>query len=452
MSKSYRISRRTVLRGVGATVALPVLDAMLPVPAFGASTPTVKRPVRMAFLCVPNGVHMPEWTPDKSGDEMELKAIMEPLAKFKNQTTVLTGLTLDGARPHGDGPGDHARSCAAFLTGAHPKKTDGADIRNGISVDQLAAEKLGKKTRLASLELGIDHSAQSGNCDSGYSCAYSSNLAWRTETSPVGHEVNPAAVFDRLFGGGEPREQTANREQRRQQKKSLLDFVLEDANDLRRKLGSGDQRKLDEYLHAVRDVERRIVGGPKLSREELDALDLDRPEGMPREYAEHVRLMLDLMAVAFQTDTTRVTSLMFANEGSNRSYKEIEVPEGHHDLSHHGKDKAKQEKITRINRFHISLVAHFLERLSKIPEDNGSLLDNCMIVYGSGIGDGDRHNHDDLPIALFGRGGGAVKPGRHLVYPKNTPLTNLYVSMLDIFGVKVDKFSDSQGRADEIRG
>jgi hypothetical protein len=418
----------------------------------GAAAKGGKPPVRMALLCVPNGKNMDDWTPKTEGTDFEMRPILEPVAKFKSQMLLLSGLTLNGARALGDGPGDHARSCAAFLTGAHPKKTHGADIKNGISVDQAAAEAIGKLTRLPSLELGLERGAQSGNCDSGYSCAYSSNLSWRTPTSPVAKEINPAAVFDRVFGNQDLDEQTKSRSKRQRYKKSVLDFVLEDANDLRRKLGATDQQKLDEYLYAVRDIERRIDGADKLSGPEEDVPDYPRPAGVPRQFDEHIRLMFDLMALAFQTDSTRVISFMYVNEGSNRSYKEIGVPEGHHDLSHHGKNKDKLEKISKINRFHVSHLAYLLEKLSEVQEGEGSLLDNCMVMYGSGIGDGNRHNHDDLPIALFGKGGGTVQPGRHVRYAKETPLTNLYLSMLDRMNVPVTSFGDSTGRLDRLDG
>lgn len=447
MSKSTRISRRTVLRGLGTAVALPWLEASLPRTAFGAETP--KSPVRMAFLCVPNGKHMPDWTPDKTGTDFELKSTLQPVAKFKSQMLQLSGLALDGGRAHGDGPGDHARSCASFLTGAHPKKTNGADIYNGISVDQLAAEKIGQHTRFPSLELGIERGAQSGSCDSGYSCAYSANVAWRTPTSPVGKEIDPAAVFDRLFGEGNSGEQGLAKAKRDRYRKSVLDFVLEDAKQLQLQLGASDQRKLDEYLYAIRDIERRIGGVDKLSGLE-QGINYSRPAGVPKKFEDHTKLLFDLMTLAFQTDSTRVISFMYANEGSNRNYPEVNVNDGHHNLSHHGNKPEKQQLISQINRYHITLLSHLLERLASIKEGDRTLLDNSMIFYGSGIGDGNRHNHDDLPVAVFGRGGGALKTGRHLQYPKDTPLTNLYRTMLDISGARVDSFSDSTGLLDDV--
>ncbi len=447
MSKSTRISRRTVLRGLGTVIALPWLEAKLPQIARGAETP--KSPVRMAFLSVPNGKHMPDWTPDKAGTDFELKSTLQPIAKFKSQMLQLSGLALDGGEAHGDGPGDHARSCASFLTGAHPKKTDGADIYNGISVDQLAAEKIGQQTRFPSLELGIERGAQSGNCDSGYSCAYSANVAWRTPTSPVAKEIDPTAVFDRLFGQGDSGEQGLAKAKRERYRKSVLDFVMEDAKQLQSRLGASDQRKLDEYLYAVRDIERRIGGVDKLIGAE-QGINFSRPAGVPAKFEDHTKLLFDLMTLAFQTDSTRVISFMYANEGSNRNYPEANVNEGHHNLSHHGNKAEKQALISQINRYHIALLSHLLERLAAIKEGDRTLLENSMIFYGSGIGDGNRHNHDDLPVVVFGRGGGALKTGRHNIYPKDTPLTNLYRTMLDISGARVDSFSDSTGLLEDV--
>jgi hypothetical protein len=445
---SLRISRRTVLRGLGTAVALPWLEAMRPLSAGAADAD--KLPVRAVFLEVPNGVNMSDWTPDAEGDGFALKPTLEPLAPFRSRMLVLSGLTLDGARAHGDGGGDHARSCAAFLTGAHPKKTYGADIRNGVSVDQFAAAKIGGATRFPSLELGIDRGAQSGNCDSGYSCAYSANLSWRTETAPVAKEVDPAAVFDRLFGSGSNSEQAQARMQRNRGRKSILDFAAEDARQLTGQLGAADRRKLDEYLYAVRDVERRLQGEGGSSTDRKTAVDYPRPQGTPREFEAHVKLLFDLIALAFQTDATRIVTFMYCNEGSNRNYPQIGVNEGHHDLSHHGNDVEKQAKISKIDRFHITLFSHLVEQLNRIQERDQPLLSNCMVMYGAGIGDGNRHNHDDLPIILIGNGGGAIRGGRHLRYPQNTPLTNLYLNMLQVLGAATDKFGDSSGPLDRL--
>lgn len=441
MGRNQRISRRTLLRGTGAAIALPWLESVMPGLSQAAQSGP---PRRMAFFSVPNGIHMPDWTPKGEGPLDALPAILAPLEPLKTSITVLTGLTLDGGRPHRDGPGDHARSAASFLTGAHPRKTDGKDIRNGVSVDQAAAEKVGHRTRFASLELGCERGAQAGNCDSGYSCAYSSNISWRTPTTPVSKEVNPRAVFDRLFGRAEltaeDRERRAHEERRR---KSVLDFVAEDAADLRRKLDAGDGRKLDEYLHAVREIERRLQ---KAEAAAASVPKAARPGGTPKEFAEHARLMMDMIVLAFQTDATRIVTFMYANEGSNRSYPEIGVRAGHHELSHHGRNPEKQSQIRQINRHHLGLFGEFLRKLNAVKEGDSTLLASAMIMYGSGLSDGDRHNHDDLPILLAGRGGETIRPGRHVRYPKETPLTNLYLAMLDRMGARLEKFSDSTGR------
>ncbi len=440
------LSRRTVLQGVGATVALPLLEAMMPETVFGAPAATAATaPKRMAFLYVPNGKHMPDWTPKTVGASFELPATLKPLAPYKSDMLVLTGLTCDKARPHGDGPGDHARAMAAFLTGAQPRKTSGADIRVGLSVDQLAAQRVGKATRFASLEVGCEGGRTAGNCDSGYSCAYSSTVSWRTESTPVAKEVNPRLVFDRLFaGGGAPG--TGRRDLLR---RSVLDFVAEDARGLKARLGAADQRKLEEYLSGVREIEQRLA---RMDKVEVKGAPKGavRPSGMPRGYEEHLRLMADMLVLAFQADLTRIATFVFANEGSNRPYRDIGVSEGHHDLSHHGRNAQKQAKIQKINLFHVSQLAYLLGKLKGVREGSGTLLDSCMIAYGSGNSDGNRHNHDDLPLLVLGKGGGTIKPGRHVKYPKDTPLNNLWLSMLDRMGVRVERFGDSKGRLAQL--
>ena len=442
------INRRTALRGLGTCIGLPLLDAMSPTRCLTAAAAPTDRPLRLAFLYVPNGMHMPDWQPKKVGRSFELPRTLQEIESHRGDINVLSGLTLDGARSHGDGGGDHARSVASFLTGAHPKKTDGANIRNGISVDQVAAEKMASVTRFASLELGLENSAQAGRCDSGYSCAYSSNMSWRNETSPMAKEIDPAKVFDRLFGGQTSKETVQAKTTRDKYRKSVLDFAWEDAKRLRSTLGHSDQRKLDEYLYAVRDVERRMVGADKLRMTEEGVPDYPRPAGVPSEMKKHAELMLDMMTLAMQSDSSRVISFMFTNAGSNRGYPDLEVREGHHELSHHGRSKEKQEKIATINRFHTALFSYFLDRVKSASEGGVSLLDNCAIVYGSGISDGDRHNHDDLPILLAGKAGGRIETGRHLRYNRNTPLCNLYVWMLQQMGVQADKFGDSNGTLD----
>jgi hypothetical protein len=387
---------------------------------------------------------MADWTPAAEG-ALQLSKTLLPLKDVKDDVLVLSGLALDKARAHGDGPGDHARAMCTFLTGRQARKTSGADIRAGISVDQLAAQKLGQATRFPSLEIGCEGGRNAGNCDSGYSCAYSSNLAWRTESTPVAKETNPRLVFERLFAapGGNRRDRY---------KVSLLDFVAEDAARMKTRLGATDVRKLDEYLSGVREIEQRLLRVEKEADRPAGKVPVVSPTGIPKNYEEHIRLMCDMLVLAFQSDRTRFATFVFANDGSNRSYRDIGVPEGHHDVSHHGRLKAKQEKIQRINEFHVSQLAYLLKKLKSVREGERSLLDSCMVVYGSGISDGNRHNHDDLPILLAGKGGGTIKTGRHVRYRRDTPLMNLYLSLLDRAGVSVPSFGDSTGRLTGLEG
>ena len=439
------ISRRTVLRGLGTTLALPVLEAMVPRTALGASVAeSGGHPLRMAFLYVPNGKHMQDWTPAEEGENYALTKTLEPLAGLKSEFNVVTGLSHRKAFANGDGGGDHARALATFLTGCQAKKTHGADIRAGISIDQLIAQQVGTETKFASLELGIDPSAQAGNCDSGYSCAYSSNIAWKTENQPLSKEVNPRLAFDRLFSNGEPGETAEARTKRLRYNKSILDLVQSDAKKLTARLGAVDRRKMDEYLTAVRELETRIARADK-SESQADGL-IARPTGIPESNADHIDLMAEILATAFQTDTTRIATFVLANEGSNKSYAFLDVPEGHHDLSHHGKDEGKWAKIKKINHFHVQRLAKFLEKLKSMKEGEGTVLDHSMIVYGSGICDGDRHNHDDLPLLVAGKAGGAWKTGRHIKLASETPMANLYLTMADLMGAKAEHLGDSTGR------
>jgi hypothetical protein len=442
-----RLSRRTVLKGLGTAIGLPMLEAMLPALSI-AGQAKKNAPRRMAFFYVPNGKHMADWTPKQEGKDFTLPYILEPLKAVKDQLLVLSGLELDKARPHGDGPGDHARAMASFLTGRQAKKTHGADIRIGTSVDQIAAQKIGKNTKFASLELGCDRGMNSGNCDSGYSCAYSANISWRSEATPNAKEINPRLVFDRLFASQVKSEVDAAKARRTRYNQSILDFVAEDANQLRRRLGITDQRKVDEYLTSVREIEVRLARTEEVIVD--GSMKLAKPAGIPKSYQDHIRLMADMLVLAFQADLTRIGTCVFANDGSNRNYRFLGVPEGHHDLSHHGGDKRKHAKIRQINRFHIGQLGYFLEKLKSVKEGGGTLLDNSMIVYGSGISDGNRHNHDDLPVLLAGGGGGSLKPGRHVRYPKKTPLANLYVAILDLMSAPVASFGDSTGRLNSL--
>ena len=446
--KTDLIPRRTVLKGLGAVMALPWLEAMGLQTGWAAGNTPVKSaaPNRMAFLYVPNGVNMDGWRVGAEGElPSKLPAILAPLAKVRSDFSVLTGLTADKARANGDGGGDHARAMSAFLTGAQPRKTDGANIRAGVSADQLAASRIGDRTRLASLEIGTEASKLAGGCDSGYSCIYQSNISWRSATQPMPKEVNPKLIFERLFGAGSDSE----RKQRDVQRKSVLDVVREDFRELNGRLGADDQRKLDEYFTAVREMEMRIAKSGTDAQKKLPVGALP-PKGIPESYAEHLKLLADLMVLAFQTDTTRVATFVLANEGSNRSYPFIGVRDGHHSISHHGHDPVKLSKIQDINVFHSTHLAYFLERLKSVKEGDGTLLDHSMIVYGSGNGDGDRHNHDDLPILLAGRGCGTLKQGRHIVYQKETPLNNLWVSMLNRMDIRDVQLGDSTGELKKL--
>ena len=442
-------SRRTVLRGIGTALAVPWFESLAGRAWAGPWQQPTQPPLRMAFVYAPNGMHMPDWIPSQ-WESGELPAILKPLAPFRADLNVISGLTLDGARAHGDGGGDHARALAAFLTGAHCRKTNGSNIKNGISADQLAANEIGHLTRFPSLELGIEGNAQSGNCDSGYSCAYTSNLSWRNETTPVPKEVSPLAAFDRLVGDDDSAGGQSAAQQRHRNRRSVLDYVRDDAQSLQQKLGQRDQQKLDEYLHAVRDVERRLTMAETLKKPEIDLSSFPRPAGSPETYEQHVKMMFDVIALAFQSDSTRIITFMLANAGSDRNYRELGISGGHHELSHHGNNAAKQAAISKINQFHTTLLSYLLERMKNISEGDGNLLEHTMLLYGSGIGDGNVHNHDNLPILLFGRAGGSIKTGRHLEYHAETPLTNLYVSMLQRMGLSVESFGDSTGPLEQL--
>ena len=443
-----RITRRTALKGLGTAIALPWLESLSFAAAPAGATAASGVPKRLAFLYVPNGVNMEHWTPMDEGKLTKLSGILEPLEPYREYVNVLSGLALDKARANGDGPGDHARAMSAFLTGSQPRKTSGADIKVGMSADQYVAQAIGDNTRFPSLELGIEAGRQAGNCDSGYSCAYSSNLSWRGESTPNAKEIDPKLVFDRLFGGNDPKELASARARRELYNKSVLDFVTEDAKQLNKTLGQGDQRKLDEYLTSVREVEQRIEKARQNASGPPPKPNMSAPSGIPKDLQDHIRLMCDLMVLAFQTDLTRVATFPIANDGSNRPYRMIDISEGHHELSHHGSDPKKLDKIKKINTFHMEQFAYLIGRMKSVKEANGStLLDNVLLVYGSGIGDGNRHNHDDLPILLVGKGGGSIETGRHLVYPKktDTPLMNLYLALFDLMGAPARRFGDSTG-------
>jgi hypothetical protein len=453
-----RISRRTVLRGFGTAIALPCLEAMLPRMSFGAATAaTVPGPKRLAWLYVPNGVDMASWTPAAYGAGYALSPTLQPLAAFKDRFMVISGMVCQKAFANGDGPGDHARAQAAYLTGVQPRKSEGSNIHLGISADQAAATKIGHLTKFPSLELGMEEGAQ-GRCDSGYSCAYQHNLAWRNETTPVGKDCLPQSVFDRLFGNANSAESAEARAKAQERKKSILDFVLSDAKSMQSSVSAADQRKLDEYLTSIREIEVRLsksAEGPEIKPPagavRPPAIDLKgdtKKVGVSTsasDYDVHLPLMLDMMVLAFQADLTRIITLPFADEESNQSYPWADAPVPHHGTSHHMGDPAKIAYLAKINLYHMKYVARLLEKLDKIKEGNGSILDNSLIAYGSGNSDGQRHNHDNLPLLLIGKGGGTVNTGRHL-QADGVPITNLWLSMLDHAGASWDTLGDSSGK------
>jgi hypothetical protein len=433
------LPRRTVLKGIGASVALPFLDAMTP--AFAGSEGG-SAPLRLAFVYVPNGVTMADWTPRGEGTGFELSRIQKPLEAFRDRLLVVSGLDQHNGNALGDGAGDHARAAASFLTGSHPRKTAGADIQNGISVDQVAAELLGGSTPFRSLELGCEDSRTVGDCDSGYSCAYTNSLAWSTPTTPLPPEVDPRMAFERLFGGEDADLDPETRARRARYRKSVLDVVRGRAAELHGTLGAGDRRKLDEYLHGIREIERRIELAEATPREIRP--DMERPRGIPAEFADYVKLVFDLQVAAFQADLSRVATTMIAREGSANTYPEIGVPEPHHPLTHHRENPEWVEKVTRINTYHVELFGHLLSRLAGVEEAGESLLDHSVVVYGSGLSDGNRHVHESLPVLLAGRGGGLLS-GRHRILPQGTPLNDLFLTVLQRAGSPATRFGDSRG-------
>jgi len=437
-SHSSLHSRRAFLRGAGALMGLPLLESV-GFKAFAAQ-PVQVSPTRMAFLYIPNGVNVSKWQVKGEGANYELSETMQPLAGLKGDFSVISHLAHDKARSNGDGAGDHARATATFLTGCQAKKTAGSDIRIGQSVDQIAADNIGHLTRLASLELSTDGDRSSGRCDSGYSCAYQFNLSWKNESMPMAPEMDPRLVFERLFGmAGQGKEG----ERRKRYQKSVLDFVMDDAKSLQRKVSSEDNRKISEYMASVRDIEMRIEKAERMVPNIPPGVKA--PEEMPNNIQDHIRVMFDLLLLAFQTDSTRISTFLMAHDGSNRTFSHIGVPEAHHHLSHHQNNEEKLEKIAKIDRFYMEQFAYFLKRMKETKEGDRSLLDSSMIVYGGGISDGNRHNHDELPVILAGRGNGKLTPGRHVVAGGETPMTNLYLGLLDRMGVNAERIGDSTG-------
>src|SRR5688572_30775900 len=456
--RHFSLSRRQFLRGIGACVALPVFESALR-PVAAAATPGAAgagvaaaasgAPLRMAFVYFPNGAHQGHWWPTGEGTDFTLGKTMQPLAPLKRSIQVLGGLDHKNATAGNDGAGDHARANATFLTGARARKTDSTDIQVGISVDQIAAQRVGHLTRFSSLELSCDSIRKSGRCDSGYSCAYQYNLSWASATTPMAPESNPRLVFERLFGSGAAGERQKNFQMRQATQKSLLDFVLEDARSLQRQLGKSDQEKLDEYLTGVREIEQRIQRTEGFGK--LPDPKSDTPAGIPSVYGEHMDVMYDLLAMAFETDSPRVSTLLLAGDGSNRAYPQIGIPEGHHYCSHHRNNEELMEKIARIDAYYMERFARFLKKLDdKKDVDGKSILHNSMIVYGCGNSDGNRHTHDNLPIVLAGAGGGTLNPGNYRKLG-GKPMSNLFLSMTDRMGVTgLERIGDSSGRVSAI--
>ena len=428
------IPRRTVLRGLGASLALPLLDGM--VPAFAAMRNTAANPTRrLAVVYVPNGMMMEHWTPAAEGDAFDFPTILKPLEPYRRQIQVLSGL-------HGvASEGPHARASTRFLTGVPSKPDDGSNLLGGVSMDQIAGRVHGRETQLATLELALDGRDFAGSCDDGFSCAYTNTIAWANELTPLPMENNPRAVFEMLFGDTGSTD-PAVRKARLSKDASLLDSVTERAADLSRELGGSDRVKLDQYLDAVRDVERRIQMAEAQSDRELPVVA--QPAGIPGTMGEHAALMFDLLALAYETDLTRVATFMLGREITGRTYAEIGVPDAHHPISHHQRDPEKLQKLTKINQYHVQLFADFVERLRTTPDGDGSLLDHSMIVYGAGMGDSNSHTSENLPILLAG--GGAGSGGHHVRYPEETPMANLHLSLLDKMGVPVESLGHSTGR------
>jgi hypothetical protein len=435
------LSRRSFLRGAGALIGLPFLDAM--VPALAWARPVDRQPpVRLGFVYVPNGMVMSNWTPATQGKDFAFTPILKPLEPFREHTLVLSGLMDHNANALGDGGGDHARASSSFLTGAHPRES-GSDIYAGVSADQVAAQAVGQQTRLPSLELGLEDTRVVGLCDGNYSCAYTSSISWRTPTTPLPPMPNPRHVFERLFGNVEPGGDPAVAARRARYRQSILDGVVEETRRLKSSVGDPDRRKIDEYLTSIREVERSIQ---KARRERpVRGPAIERPLGIPVDHAEHARLIFDLLALAFQSDSTRIATMMMGRESSIRSYDNIGIPEAHHQLSHHRNNPANLAKLTKIQTYHIGLFAQFIAKLQSMSDGEGSLLDHSMILYGAGIADSNRHTHEKLPVLVVGKGNGRLRTGQHIDLGKDTPVTNLLLAMLDRVNVRPKRLGDSTG-------
>ncbi|MGB0766103.1 MAG: DUF1552 domain-containing protein [Phycisphaeraceae bacterium] len=446
------MSRRTMLKGLGVGMALPLLDAMgsgLGSSAIAAAKTTNPTPTRMAMIFVPNGVNYEHWLPTGEGKRYELSPTLKPLESVRKHVNVMTGLTLDKARANGDGPGDHARSSATFLTGAQARKTSGNDIRLGVSVDQFAAQQIGGETRLPSLEIGMERGRSAGRCDSGYSCAYVSNVAWADEDTPVPKITNPIDVFERLFGEIGNVEAEAAKQDRLRRRASVLDYVMQDTQRLERKLGKSDRNKIDEFQTSIREIERRVQFAQ--DGVEIEAPDVPAPTEVPAKLSDRIDLMYDMMLLAFRMDVTRISTFMLGNGGSNMRFDELDIRDGHHTLSHHRNNAEMVEKIRKIDRYYAEGFAKFVQKMADTPDGRGTLLDHSMVLFGSGICDGNRHNHENLPIVMAGRANGSIDTGRLIAYRKETPLCNLYLSMLDRMNVDVAEFGDATGRLQSLR-
>jgi hypothetical protein len=442
------LARRTFLRGMGTMIALPMLDSMIP--AMAATKDLRKPPIRLGFVYVPNGIIQKDWLPKTEGAGFEFLPTMKPLEPFRARLLVLSNLAQVNGRALGDGGGEHARAGATWLTGVHPKKTQGVDIRAGVSADQLAAKEMAKSTQFASLEIGIEEPFLAGSCDAGYSCAYTNTISWRSPTTPNPVEISPRAVFERLFGDGGTTD-PAVRHQRMRQDRTILDYVRADLARMESGLGARDKSKLDEYFESIRDIERRIHKAEEQSAT-MKMPVMERPVGIPGTFEEHAKLMSDLLVIAWQTDMTRVITFMMARESSNRSYREIGVPDGHHSVTHHQNDPEKIAKTQKIDELHVKSFAYLLKRLDETKDGDGTLLDHSMLLYGSGIRDGNIHDHQDLPLVLAGGKSAGIKGGRHIRYKPETPMNNLLLTLLDKSGVPADTLGDSTGKLDLLSG
>lgn len=441
------VNRRRFLKGLGACLALPALESVRPFTAFAARSAVAPR--RMAFVYFPNGALQGNWWPKGEGKNFVFNRTMEPLEALKSKIQVIGGLDHRHATAGPDGAGDHARANGTFLTGVRVKKTAGGDIRAGISIDQAVAQQIGHLTRFPSLELSCDAVRKSGSCDSGYSCAYQYNLAWRSESTPVAPEPNPRLVFERLFGSGPQGLRKEHLKMRQEQQRSILDFVMDDARTLQRQMTARDKQKLDEYLTSVREIEKRIQSAERFGAAPDPAVET--PKGIPASFQEHMRIMYEMLALAFQTDSTRVATLLLAHDGSNRAFPDVGIPEGHHYLSHHANNAEMMEKIGKIDQWYMQQFAWFLNKLEQTKDIDGkSLLDNSMIVYGCGNSDGNRHTHVNLPIVLAGGGGGTLQTGRYLKLD-DVPMSNMLLSLADRMGAKgIQKFGDATGRLEGV--